>query len=91
MNAELVADKLLGIPTEKRDAWFELLRDPVFKPVYNYKNLADQRAHPFKRLQKIFGAKLVSVKEFQTNPHNVFSSHEFVGLIDGSTAIKHTV
>ena len=33
----------------------------------------------------------MSVKEFNTDPHNVFSSHEFVGLIDPAMSIKHTV
>ena len=53
--------------------------------------MAEQRQHPFKRLQKVFGAKLVSVRDFQKDPHNVFSAHEYVGLIDASTAIKFTV
>jgi len=33
----------------------------------------------------------VSVKEFDTNPTNVFSSHEWAGLIDPAMSIKFTV
>ena len=83
--------RLLDISAEKRDAWFELLRDPVFMPVYNYASLEDGRQHCYKKLQKIWASKLFSVKEFNTNPINVFSSHEFVGLVDAGMSIKHTV
>ena len=91
MDTANLSLRLLDIPADKRDHWFRTFRDPVFTPVYNYANLTEHREHTFKKLQKVFREKLMSVKEFNTNPHNVFSSHEFVGLIDPAQAIKHTV
>ena len=83
--------RLLDIPAVKRDSWINLLKDPVFIPVYNYPTLEDNRQHTFKKLKKVWGANLFSVKEFETDSKNLFSSHEFVGLIDPAMAIKHTV
>ena len=91
MDTASISLRLLDISAEKRDAWFQTLRDPVFTPVYNYANLDDGRQHCYKKLQKIWASKHFSVREFNTNPVNVFSSHEFVGLIDPAMAIKHTV
>ena len=91
MDTERLSLRLLDVPAEKRDAWFQTLRDPVFTPVYNYANMTDGRQHAYKKLQKVWGAKHFSVREFDTNPVNVFSSHEFVGVIDPAMAIKHTV
>ena len=91
MDTGSLSLKLLGIPKEKRDHWFRVLRDPVFIPVYNHANLDESRHHTMAKVRKVFSERLMSVKEFETNPHNVFSSHEFVGLIDSAQAIKHTV
>ena len=75
----------------KRDHWQNTLRDPVFMPVYNYKDIHSQREHALNRLLAISKQKLLSVRDFGTDPHNVFKAHEYCGLIDGSTAIKFTV
>jgi len=91
MDTDSLSLQLLDIPVEKRDHWFRVFRDPVFTPVYNYATLDDNRQHSMKKMRKVFAEKLMSVREFETNPHNVFSSHEFVGLIDPAMSIKHTV
>ena len=91
MDTDSLSLKLLDIPAAKRDHWLRTLRDPVFIPVYNYASMDDARQHTMKKVRKVFGERLMSVREFNTNPHNVFSSHEFVGLIDPACAIKHTV
>ena len=62
MDTEALSLKLLAIPAEKRDAWERVLRDPVFTPVYNYPTLNDQRQHTFKKMQRVFRERLVSVK-----------------------------
>ena len=91
MDTANLSLRLLDIPAVKRDSWFKLLQDPVFTPVYNYPSLEDNRQHTYKKLEKVWKAGLASVKEFETNPVNVFSSHEFVGLVDPAMGIKHTV
>ena len=91
MDTDTLSLKLLDIPAEKRDHWFRVLRDPVFTPVYNYADLTSARHHTMRKIRKVFEERLVSVKEFETNPHNIFSSHEFVALVDPAAAIKHTV
>ena len=91
MDTESLSLKLLGTTVEKRDHWHRTLRDPVFIPVYNYANMDDARQHSMKKIRKVFGERLMSVREFNTNPHNIFTSHEYMGLIDCAAAIKHTV
>ena len=82
---------LLGVPTQKRDDWFKLLKDPVFIPKYNYESWHETREHPYRKLKAITDSKIVSVKDFIDNPHNIFTAHEFIGMVCGSTAVKFTV
>jgi hypothetical protein len=42
-------------------------------------------------MQAIQKAKIVSVTDFGTDPHNIFAAHEFVAMVDGSLAVKFTV
>lgn len=91
MDTKELGDALLGIPPSKRDEWFKLLKDPVFIPVYNYKSWEETRDHPLRKMQAIAKSKIVSVKDFGTNPSNIFAAHEFIAMTDGSLAVKFTV
>ena len=73
-----------------RDGLKELFKDPLFTPRYNLA-LSTERELALQRLQKVCDSKLFSVKDFRTNPSNIFTAHEVVGLVDGSTATKLTV
>jgi hypothetical protein len=64
MDIKELGDQLLGVDPKKRDQWFKLLEDPVFKPVYNYKSWDETREHPLKKMQAIQKSKIVSVKDF---------------------------
>eukprot|EP01135_Chromosphaera_perkinsii_P010511 Nk52_evm21s2152 gene=Nk52_evmTU21s2152 len=68
----------------------ELFKDPLYIPQYNL-SLEEERELAYKRLKKLCGAKIVSVRDFLTNPSNVFSTHEVAGFVDGSMATKMTV
>jgi acyl-CoA oxidase len=91
MDSKELGDALLGIPSTKRDEWFQLLKDPVFIPVYNYKTWDETREHPLRKMQAIAKSKIVSVKDFGHNPSNIFAAHEFIAMVDGSLAVKFTV
>lgn len=52
-------------------------KDPVFIPRHNL-NLKEERDLSFKRLKVISDAKLFSVKDFWTNPRNIFTGILFV-------------
>jgi len=75
---------------EERHRMKEFLRDPLYIPRYNL-TVAQERDLALKRLQRICDAKLISVKDFLTNPHRIFSAHEIAGFADGSMATKMTV
>jgi len=75
---------------EERHRMKEFLRDPLYIPRYNL-TVAQERELALKRLQRICDAKLISVKDFLTNPHRIFSAHEIAGFADGSMATKMTV
>ena len=68
----------------------ELFKDHLFTPRYNV-SLDEERDLALRRLQKICDHQLISVLDFKTNPHRIFSVHEAVGMMDGSTATKMTV
>jgi acyl-CoA oxidase len=75
---------------ETREQLRALFKDPIFTPRYNV-SLDEERDLALNRLQKICDHKLISVLDFKTNPHRIFSVHEAVGMIDGSAATKMTV
>lgn len=67
-----------------------LFQDPLFTPRYAL-SLRDERELALRRLRRICDAKLISVRDFIDNPKRIFSVHEAVGMMDGSTATKMTV
>lgn len=75
---------------DERRRMKEFLKDPVFIPQYDL-SIREERELALKRLQKICDAKLISVKDFLSNPHRIFSAHEIAGFADGSMATKMTV
>jgi acyl-CoA oxidase len=42
-------------------------------------------------LKKVADSKLVSVKNFFNDPTNIFTAHEMIGMVSGSTVTKFTV
>lgn len=90
MNKQEFADILLGDQPTKRDKWYELLKDPVFKPRYNI-SLNDMREDAYKKLKRVTDAKILSVLDFGTDPLNIFTAHEFMGQVDPAAGTKMTV
>jgi len=91
MDTKELAAALLALPDEKRDQYFEILKDPEFIPIYNYKSWDETRDHPLRKMKKVIDAKVVSITDFATNPHNIFAAHEFLGMVDTALVIKFTV
>ena len=67
-----------------------ILKDPIFKPKYNV-SLEKDRDLAYSRLSKICNSNIVSVSDFKNNPKNIFTTHEILGMCDGSLATKFTV
>lgn len=85
-----MSDIILGDDPKKVAKWFKLFEDPAWIPRYNV-NWEETRAHPMARLQTVLDSKIVSVKDFFTDPKNIFLAHEMIAQLDGSTVIKFTV
>jgi acyl-CoA oxidase len=68
----------------------KLFKDPLFTPKYNM-TLAEERQKAYDQLKKICDSGLFSVKDFWTNPRNIFAAHEVTGMTDPSTTTKLTV
>jgi len=68
----------------------ELFRDGIYTPRYTM-TLEEERELAYQRVKKVCDSQLVSVKDFWTNPRNIFAMHEAAGLADGSLATKLTV
>ena len=75
---------------ETRSELKELFKDELFTPRYAI-SLEEERELALQRLEKICANKLISVLNFKNNPHRIFTAHEVVGMMDGSTAPKMTV
>ena len=81
---------LNSVNKETRSKCGELFKDKIFIPQYDI-SLRDQKEVALKRLQKISDSKIVSVRDFITNPDNIFTLHEMLGFVDGALATKFTV
>jgi len=68
----------------------ELFRHPMFTPRYTM-TLDEERDMAYDRVKAVCSSNLVSVKDFWTNPRNIFAMHESAGLCDGSMSTKLTV
>jgi len=75
---------------DTRDGLKELFNGELYTPRYNV-TLAEERELALQRLQAICDKRLISVLDFKDNPRRIFSAHETVGMMDGSTATKMTV
>ena len=74
----LIIDKSLNtVNRETRDKFSELVKDPLFTPVYDT-SIRNQKEIAQKRLKKVADAKLVSVRDFKKDPENIFTMHELV-------------
>jgi acyl-CoA oxidase len=90
MNMQDISDLLFHDRVEKRGRWMEVLRDPVWRPLYNGP-LEAHRELAYRQLQKVMGAGVVSVQDFFRDPTNIFTAHEMIGAVSGSTVTKFTV
>jgi hypothetical protein len=63
---------------------------PLFVPKYNIP-LNEERQLAYDRLKKICDTGLFSVKDFWSNPRNIFAAHEITGMVCPSTTTKLTV
>ena len=75
---------------DTREKLKELFKEELFIPRYSI-SLPSQRKIALKRLNRITQEGLISVFDFSNNPKRIFSIHEIVGQMDGSTATKMTV
>lgn len=53
--------------------------------------LDEQRDIAYARIKRVCDEKIVSIFDFETDPHNIFTAHEMLGGVDGSLATKFTV
>ena len=75
---------------ETREKLKELFKNEVFIPRYSI-SLKEERELAYKRLKIICENNVISTHDFGNNPCRIFSVHEIVGQMDGSTATKMTV
>jgi acyl-CoA oxidase len=74
---DIINTSLNSVCKETKEKFFEIVKDPLYTPVYDV-SLRNQKVLSQKRLKEISKANLVSVKDFRTNPENIFTMHELV-------------
>ena len=89
MNQE-IADLIFHDRPDKRDKWMKIFEDPIWKPIYNAP-LSKHRDLAYNQLKKVALSGIVSVLNFVDDPTNIFTAHEMIGQVNGSTATKFTV
>ena len=57
----------------------ETFNDKIFVPVYDI-SLRNSKELALERLKKVISTKVVSIRDFQTNPENIFTVHEMVTI-----------
>jgi len=50
MDTQELSDIMFGDHPDKRTKWYELLKDPVFVPAYNFPNWEAVRDDPMKKI-----------------------------------------
>lgn len=81
---------LYGDNLDKRNKWFNLMVNPIFKPKYLL-TIDEQRELAYQRIKAVADSKLFSIFDFDNDPTNLFTAHEMLGQIDGSLVTKFTV
>ena len=75
---------------DTRENLKNLFKEEMFIPRYAIP-IKKERDLALERLNRIANKNLISVFDFKDNPKRIFSVHEIVGQMDGSTATKMTV
>lgn len=78
--SKIIDSTLNSVNRNTRDKFSEIVKDPLFTPIYDV-SIRNQKEIAQKRLKKIAESKLVSVKDFRTNPENIFTMHELVTFV----------
>lgn len=68
----------------------KLFEDPIWAPIFQAP-LAAHRDLAYKQLKKVADSGIVSVLNFVHDPTNIFTAHQMIGTVSGSTATKFTV
>jgi acyl-CoA oxidase len=76
---QIIERSLNNVNRETRQKLSEVLKDPLFTPVYDL-SIRNQKELALKRLKKVCEAKIVSVRDFTKDPENIFTVHEMVIL-----------
>ena len=53
--------------------------------------LDEMRVRAYAQIKKVTDSGLVSIFDFQDDPKNIFTAHEFLGTVNGNLATKFTV
>jgi acyl-CoA oxidase len=74
---DVINNSLNSVCKETRDKFYELSKNPLYTPLYDI-SLRNQKELAQTRLKEISKANLASIKDFRTNPDNIFTVHELV-------------
>ena len=70
-------EKLSSRNANTRKLLSKTFEDKVFTPVYDI-SLRNQKELAYDRLKRVMADKPCSVRDFQTDPDNIFTMHEMV-------------
>lgn len=75
--AKILDEAFNTVNKNTRKVLTETFNDKLFVPVYDI-SLRDAKELALERLKKVISTKVVSIRDFVTNPENIFTVHEMV-------------
>ena len=77
----ILDEKLNQVNRNTRNSLAEIFKGELFTPVYDI-SLRNQKELAYNRLKKVMESKPCSVRDFLTDPNNIFTMHEMVNFKD---------
>jgi acyl-CoA oxidase len=74
---KILDEALNTVNRNTRKTLSETFNDKLFVPVYDI-SLRNSKELALERLKKVISSKVVSIRDFLTNPENIFTVHEMV-------------
>jgi acyl-CoA oxidase len=78
--AKILDDALNTVNRNTRNELTQTFNDKLFVPVYDI-SLRNAKELALERLKKVISTKVVSIRDFVTNPENIFTVHEMVKIL----------
>lgn len=90
MSISEIISNSISTCKQTRKAIEKISNNEIFNPIYNI-SIREEKERVLNQFKELSKHKIVSVKDFLSNPENIFTVHEMLSYYNGSLATKFTV